>query len=144
MSLETRNNRSLAQATPILQLSGKLDQIVSVNGLMGLYGGWGGAPEILDIMEYWAKLNKSDVKEFLEENQTKVTMYLDSKSNKKVWSYLIENLDHSFPMEDEYKIDTPAIILEFIRKYFQESIYIRICNNCLKKRSDLKRLFYCL
>ena len=62
MSLETWNNRFLAQATPILQLSGKLDQIVSVNGLMGLYGGWGGAPEILDIMEYWAKLNKSDVK----------------------------------------------------------------------------------
>ena len=44
MSLETWNNRFLAQATPILQLSGKLDQIVPVNGLMGLYGGWGGAP----------------------------------------------------------------------------------------------------
>tara|TARA_B110000285_G_scaffold234386_1_gene311159 strand:+ start:534 stop:944 length:411 start_codon:yes stop_codon:yes gene_type:complete len=39
MSLETWNNRFLAQATPILQLSGKLDQIVPVNGLMGLYGG---------------------------------------------------------------------------------------------------------
>ena len=44
MSLETWNNRFQAQATPILQLSGKLDQIVPVNGLMGLYGGWGGAP----------------------------------------------------------------------------------------------------
>ena len=39
MNLETWNNRFLAQATPILQLSGKLDQIVPVNGLMGLYGG---------------------------------------------------------------------------------------------------------
>tara|TARA_B110000046_G_scaffold178284_1_gene206014 strand:- start:1479 stop:2201 length:723 start_codon:yes stop_codon:yes gene_type:complete len=66
MSLETSNNRSLAQATPILQLSGKLDQIVPVNGLMGLYGGWGGAPKILDNMEYWAELNKYDVKEFLQ------------------------------------------------------------------------------
>ena len=44
MSLETWNNRFLVQATQTLQLSGKLDQIVSINGLMGLYGGWGGAP----------------------------------------------------------------------------------------------------
>ena len=44
MSLETWNNRFLAQATQTLQLSRKLDQIVSINGLMGLYGGWGGAP----------------------------------------------------------------------------------------------------
>ena len=40
-------------------------------------------------MEYWAELNKSDVIEYLQEDQTKITRYLDSKSNKEVWCYLI-------------------------------------------------------
>ena len=61
-------------------------------------------------MEYWAELNKSDVIEYLQEDQTKITKYLDTKSNKEVWYYLIENLDHSFPMEDQYSIDAPALV----------------------------------
>ena len=68
-------------------------------------------------MEYWAELNKSDVIEYFKEDQTKITKYLDSKSNKEVWYYLIENLYHSFPMEDQYNIDAPALVWEFFSKY---------------------------
>ncbi len=77
--------------------------------MIALYRGWGGAQKILDTMEYWAELNKSDIREFLQQDKTKITKYLYSKSNKEVWYYLIENLDHSFPFEDQYNTDAPAL-----------------------------------
>ena len=74
-------------------------------------------------MEYWAELNKCDVIEYLQEDQTKITKYLDSKSNKEVWYYLIENLDHSFPFEDQYNIDAPALVWEFFIEYYNVALY---------------------
>ena len=74
-------------------------------------------------MEYWAELNKSDVIEYFKEDQTKITRYLNSKSNKEVWCYLIEILHHTFPFEDQYNIDAPALVWEFFIEYYNVALY---------------------
>ena len=117
MSLKTWSNRSLALAVPVLQLSGGLDRVVPPNGLTNLYGGWGGAPKISDIMLFWAELNTYDVREYIEQDQTKITKYLNSNSNNEVWYYLIEDLDHSVPMGRNNTLHTPSLIWEFFSKY---------------------------
>ena len=55
MSYGSWNNRLIASPSPILQISGKLDRIVPVDGLVSLYGGWGGAPGIEEIMKFWSE-----------------------------------------------------------------------------------------
>ena len=117
MSLKTWSNRALAKAVLVLQLSGGLDRVVSPNGLTNLCGGLGGAPKISDIMLFWAELNTYDVREYIEQDQTKITKYLNSNSNNEVWYYLIEDLDHSVPMGRDNTLHTPSLIWEFFSKY---------------------------
>lgn len=117
MSLATWNNRSLAKPISILQLSGGLDRIVPVNGLVSTIGGWGGAPPIKDIMEFWAALNQANTPELIEQNQTKITKYVNSESGNEVWYYLIENLEHNIPLGENYDVNTPFLIWEFFSHF---------------------------
>jgi len=84
MNLKIWNNPSLARTVPILQISGGLDRIVPVDGLTNLYGGWGGAPKTLDIIVFWAELNEYNLHENSEQDQTKITKYINPKSNNEV------------------------------------------------------------
>ncbi len=113
MSLETWNNRSLAAPISILQLSGGLDRTVPIHGLLSTFGGWGGAPPILDIMEFWAELNQSDTQELTEIGDTKITKYSNSENDTEVWYYLLENLEHNIPRGEDYNVDAPSLIWEF-------------------------------
>lgn len=87
MSLKTWDNRSLAQAVPILQISGGLDQTVPTRGMTNLYGGWGGAQGITDITIFWINLNDYDIYEYLKQDRIKTTKYINSETNNKVWYY---------------------------------------------------------
>lgn len=117
MSLETWNNRDLAVPVPILQLSGKLDRIVPVLGMNSFYGGWGGAPEIAEIMAFWGTLNQSNPPEVSRQNQTIITKYTNVASGNEVWYYLIENLDHGVPFGINYDVHAPSLIWEFFNNY---------------------------
>ncbi len=48
------------------------------------------------------------MQEYIEQDQTKITKYLNSKSNNEVWYYLIEDLDHSVPMGRNNTLHTPS------------------------------------
>ena len=43
---------------PVLQISGTNDMVVPMDGSMSSAGGWGGAPKIQDIMNYWGDINE--------------------------------------------------------------------------------------
>jgi len=117
MSLETWNNRSSAKPISILQLSGGLDRIVPVHGLNSTFGGWGGAPPILDIIEFWAELNQTDTLELIEQNETKIRKYSNSENGNEVWYYLIESLEHKIPLGEDYNVHTPTLIWEFFSNF---------------------------
>ncbi len=117
MSLASWNNRTQAEAVPVLQLSGQLDRIVPVEGLTSLYGGWGGAPRIAEIMAFWGTLNQADTEEFIEQDETKITKYINTDNGKEVWYYLIENLGHNIPLGVNYNVHAPSLVWSFFSRY---------------------------
>ena len=117
MSYGSWNNRLIASPSPILQISGKLDRIVPVDGLVSLYGGWGGAPGIEEIMKFWSEINNSDSLWTVESNTLKIKKYIDSKGKNDVWFYLEKNLDHRIPMGGNYHVHSPSLIWEFFSNF---------------------------
>ena len=117
MSLATWNSRFEADSVPILQLSGALDRIVPIHGLISNYGGWGGAPEISEIMAFWGELNQAVKQEVIEQDETTITKYVNQDSGDEVWYYLIENLDHGIPMGINYNVSAPSLIWDFFSNY---------------------------
>ena len=122
MSLKTWDNRSLAQAVPILQISGGLDQTVPTRGMTNLYGGWGGAQGITDITIFWINLNDYDIYEYLKQDRIKTTKYINSETNNKVWYYQIENFDHRIAMGENYNLHKPSLISKFFSKYYFDNL----------------------
>ena len=44
----------------VMQISGTLDDVVPMDGSMGPFGGWGGAPAMTEVVKYWANTNGLD------------------------------------------------------------------------------------
>ncbi len=117
MSGETWTNRDLAEPIPILQLSGGLDRIVPISGALSTNGGWGGAPEMTEIIDFWADLNEANSPNHSQIGETKIYKYSNQDNNLEVWYYLLENMEHNFPMGNQYNVHTPSLIWEFFSKY---------------------------
>ena len=43
--------------TPILHIHGTQDEVVPIDGSMGVDGGWGGAPPVDSIVSYWSSIH---------------------------------------------------------------------------------------
>jgi polyhydroxybutyrate depolymerase len=117
MSGETWANRNLAEPKPVLQLSGGRDRIVPINGAMSTNGGWGGAPEMTEIIDFWVGLNEANSQNHSQVGETKIYKYSNGNNNSEVWYYLIENMEHNFPLGNQYNVHTPSLIWEFFSKY---------------------------
>ncbi|HAA15817.1 MAG TPA: hypothetical protein DCE41_30540, partial [Cytophagales bacterium] len=61
-------NRDMFVPTPLLQLSLEDDETVPIDGSMDTTGGWGGAPHMDDIIEFWTELNGTTEVEVLNPN----------------------------------------------------------------------------
>lgn len=57
MSGYTWENRASISPSPVLQISGTNDNIVPYDGTMSTENGWGGAPHIHTVMDFWKDLN---------------------------------------------------------------------------------------
>ena len=57
MSGQTWTNCNPEMPIPVLQISGTNDNVVPMDGSMGPFGGWGGAPAIQEVVRYWTDLN---------------------------------------------------------------------------------------
>ena len=58
MSGETWNSCTPSLPIPVLQMTGTLDSTVPMDGSMTVANGWGGAPHIYEIMDFWAGHNE--------------------------------------------------------------------------------------
>ncbi|MEM6767043.1 MAG: PHB depolymerase family esterase [Bacteroidota bacterium] len=93
-----RNRDSTTQPTPILQISGINDNVVPINGSMSTFGGWGGAPHMDSIMNYWANFNQTQTSDtsLIGPNATGIH-YQDGVNDHEVWYYKIKNFGHEWP-----------------------------------------------
>ena len=117
MSLSTWENRSDAIPVPVLQLSGALDRIVPVHGLVKDIGGWGGAPEMAEIVGFWGDLIQAEVPAVETLDETIITTYINPETGNEVWYYLLQDLEHNIPLGDDYNVDTPSLIWEFFSRF---------------------------
>jgi len=90
---------------PVMQISGTIDRTVPWDGTMNTAFGWGGAPHILDVMEFWSDLNACTKDELIKipdiDKSDNSTVSLTKKKggsyNNEVWFYKIEGGGHDWP-----------------------------------------------
>jgi polyhydroxybutyrate depolymerase len=105
MSGSDWNNCSPAYKIPILQMSGTSDTTVPWDGTMNTAYGWGGAPHILEVMEFWSDLNacvQDEVINFPDiDTSDYSTVSLTKKKggsyNNEVWFYRVDGGGHDWP-----------------------------------------------
>lgn len=90
---------------PVMQISGTIDRTVPWDGTMNTAFGWGGAPHILEVMEFWSDLNACTKDELINfpdiDKSDNSTVSLTKKKggsyNNEVWFYKIEGGGHDWP-----------------------------------------------
>jgi polyhydroxybutyrate depolymerase len=90
---------------PVMQISGTIDRTVPWDGTMNTAFGWGGAPHILEVMEFWSDLNTCTNDELINfpdiDKSDNSTVSLTKKKggsyNNEVWFYKIEGGGHDWP-----------------------------------------------
>ena len=90
---------------PVLQISGTNDMVVPMDGSMSLAGGWGGAPKIQDIMNYWGDINEctqTQTQNLPDSNKTdnsyvSIEKKVDCFNNNQVWFYTVYGGAHTWP-----------------------------------------------
>ena len=90
---------------PIMQISGTDDETVPWDGTMSTSYGWGGAPHIIKVMDYWANLNGCTNDEKIDfpdiDTSDKSTVSLTKKkgspNNNEVWLYTVTGGGHDWP-----------------------------------------------
>jgi polyhydroxybutyrate depolymerase len=86
-------------------MSGTNDTTVPWDGSMNTFLGWGGAPHILDVMEFWSDLNACTQDEIIDfpdiDKSDYSTVSLTKKKggsyNNEVWFYKVEGGGHDWP-----------------------------------------------
>ena len=97
---------------PLLQLSGVDDEIIPISG-------WGGAPGMDAIIDYWSEQNSCLATETIEINSDN-TLYKhrDCNANVEIWYYKITNFGHEWPYADNSAgVDGNQIIWDFFSRF---------------------------
>ena len=90
---------------PIMQISGTEDKTVPWDGTMSTAYGWGGAPHIVKVVDFWAEKNGCNVDEKINfpdlDHSDKSTVSLVKKKgspkNNQVWFYTVDGGGHDWP-----------------------------------------------
>ena len=124
MSGYTWNNRNISEPIPILQIHGLDDEVVPIDGSISASGGWGGAPHVDTIIEYWVNLNNCTTSENVTvSDNTNAYYHRDGIKGNEVWYYKIDNWGHGWPIYDPEKpdlnpgINASEVIWEFFSNY---------------------------
>ncbi|MCK5743000.1 MAG: T9SS type A sorting domain-containing protein [Chlorobi bacterium] len=117
MSGYTWNNCDPAKPIPILEIHGVDDETVPIDGSLVSYGGWGGAPHLDKVVEFWAEKNACTISDsvFLLES-THAYYYRNGINNNEVWYHKIDNHGHSWPGRNS---TTGTNASELIWKFFK-------------------------
>ena len=113
---------------PVLQISGTNDFVVPMDGSMSAAGGWGGAPKIQDIMNYWADINecsKSEAADLPDRDKNdnsyaSIDKNIDCFKNHQVWLYTIHDGGHTWPGAwGNMDINASQEIWKFFSRYIE-------------------------
>ena len=105
MSGKDWNNCNPSYKIPVMQISGTEDTTVPWDGTMSTSYGWGGAPHILEVMEFWSDLNLCNQNEIIDfpdidssDNSTvSLTKRKGGSYNNEVWLYTVTGGGHDWP-----------------------------------------------
>ena len=113
---------------PVLQISGTNDMVVPMDGSMSSAGGWGGAPKIQDIMNYWGDINECTQTQTLnlpDSNKTdnsyvSIEKKVDCYNNHQVWFYTVYGGAHTWPGAwGNMDINASEEIWDFFSRYIE-------------------------
>ena len=113
---------------PVLQISGTNDMVVPMDGSMSLAGGWGGAPKIQDIMNYWGDINEctqTQTQNLPDSNKTdnsnvSIEKKVDCFNNHQVWFYTVYGGAHTWPGAwGNMDINASKEIWDFFNRYIE-------------------------
>lgn len=124
MSGATWDTCDRTEAMNVLHIHGLADIVVPPDGTMTTVGGWGGAPAIEDMMQYWKDLNQTQVEETLTVNTyTTGYRYTSNTNDNQVWLYLIDDYPHAWPgPNDNVAFDEGFSASELIWEFFSQFI----------------------
>ena len=124
MSGYTWNNRNTSEPIPILHIHGIDDDVVPIDGSISAGGGWGGAPHVDTVIEYWVNLNNCSISENISvSDNTNAHYHRDGLNGNEVWYYKIDNWGHDWPMyipekpENNPGINASEVIWEFFETF---------------------------
>lgn len=99
-----------SELVPVMQISGTADNVVPMDGSMGYVSeGWGGAPDIYTIMDYWSELHGCTNTETINwqwDYSTDVTQYFSCTYNTSfdLRLYVANGMGHTWPNFAEEQI----------------------------------------
>lgn len=112
------NRNSTSHPIPILQISGMIDNVVPIDGTGSTEYGWGGAPHMDTIMNYWGEFNQcSEIDTLSISNNIHAYHYKKCINGNQVWYYKLEGFGHDLPTSDNSGLNSSELIWEFFSKY---------------------------
>ncbi|MEC3907036.1 PHB depolymerase family esterase [Tamlana sp. 2201CG12-4] len=117
MSGYTWNHRnSTSLPVPVLQISGIDDQIVPIDGSMSTEYGWGGAPHMDTVMNYWKDFNQCKTIDTLFILPNVYGYHFKNGINEnQVWYYKIADFGHDLPSIRNSGLNTAELIWDFFK-----------------------------
>lgn len=118
MSEQTWNNCLNTLPIPILQIHGIADDVVPIDGSMTTEDGWGNAPKMDSIMNFWAKRNQCSTKDttFIQP-YTNAYFYKNCTGDNEVWFYKINDYGHSWPIIADANFEASEVIWSFFSQF---------------------------
>lgn len=112
------NRNSISSPIPVLQISGTSDNVVPIDGSMSTEYGWGGAPHMDDIVDYWRKFNEcGEVDTLSISSNIHAYHYKKGLNDNEVWYYKLEGFGHDLPTLDNSDLNSNELIWKFFSKF---------------------------
>lgn len=112
-------HRDEATPIPVLQIHGTADPVVLPDGSMTTFGGWGGAPSVPEIVEFWSEINECQTLDISQPYEdVTANKYTDGFEDYEVWYYEVEGMGHEWPIEGvNTDFNATEVIWSFFSRY---------------------------
>ncbi len=109
--------RESIRPAPIMQISGMADEVVPYDGSLSPAGGWGGAPNQDEMIQFWTALNRTQTERVVQlSGRTRAHFYEGGMHGNEVWHIKIEGFGHRIPGHEELGVGVAALIWKFFSK----------------------------
>ena len=110
--------KTISKPVPILQISGVKDKVVPIDGSMSTEYGWGGAPHMDLVMNFWSTFNHcTKIDTLTISNTIDAYHYKTCINDNEVWYYKLKEFGHDLPTLENSGINANELIWEFFSKY---------------------------